>query len=190
MAVNGVALAAAGTGVILLWSGLHNQSILKATQDIVQGKQPQPGGNPTVGSLSNLTAADNGLPAGSNAPEAPASLSANQAIGKMLATSFGWTGDNWNALVALWTRESGWNNTATNSGSGAFGIAQSLHGTVGGVGGNEYSASDPEGLSAAQLAGANEGNAYDQILWGLNYIKNTYGSPAAAWEHEQAQGWY
>ena len=46
MAIKGIPLAAMGTGVVLLWAGLHNQSILKATQDIVQGKKPTPGPYP------------------------------------------------------------------------------------------------------------------------------------------------
>ena len=33
-------------------------------------------------------------------------------------------------------------------------------------------------------------NASTQIKWGLGYIKGTYGSPCAAWSHEQADGWY
>ena len=35
-----------------------------------------------------------------------------------------------------------------------------------------------------------ETNASTQIKWGLGYIKDTYGSPCAAWSHEQADGWY
>ena len=33
-------------------------------------------------------------------------------------------------------------------------------------------------------------NATTQIRWGLQYIKGTYGSPCAAWAHEEATGWY
>ena len=32
--------------------------------------------------------------------------------------------------------------------------------------------------------------AATQITWGLRYIRDTYGSPCAAWSHEQATGWY
>ena len=65
-----------------------------------------------------------------------------------------------------------------------------MHGSQGGQGGNEYNASAAEGLSTSQLAAANAGNAADQILWGLNYIAVTYGSPVAALSHEQTYGWY
>ena len=33
-------------------------------------------------------------------------------------------------------------------------------------------------------------SAATQIRWGLQYIKDTYGSPCAAWSHEEATGWY
>ena len=33
-------------------------------------------------------------------------------------------------------------------------------------------------------------NAATQIKWGLTYIKDTYGSPCAAWAHSQDTGWY
>ena len=123
------------------------------------------------------------------------SASANQAVAKTVISDnpkfSGWgTGSQWTCLANLWDRESGWSTSATNPSSGAYGIAQSLHGTKGGQGGNEYSSSDSEGLTAAQLAAANAGNAADQILWGLEYIAVTYGSPCAAWDHETAEGWY
>lgn len=31
---------------------------------------------------------------------------------------------------------------------------------------------------------------YTQILWGVGYIQGRYGTPAAAWAHEMAFGWY
>jgi hypothetical protein len=33
-------------------------------------------------------------------------------------------------------------------------------------------------------------DATTQIKWGLRYIKERYGSPEAAWAHEEADGWY
>ena len=119
--------------------------------------------------------------------------SQNQNIAKLLMASptYGWSDTaNYNALVQLWDDESGWNSLADNASSGAFGIAQSLHGNKGGVGGNEYNASDAEGLSATQLAEANNGDPTEQIIWGLNYIKGRYGSPIAALAHENADHWY
>ena len=176
MAVNGMALAATGAGIVLLWSGLHNQSVLKATQDIVQGKQPQAGPNPTVGDIT--TAETNNDIVSGNAPEAPTTISGNVALGKKMAAVFGWgSGAEWNALYALWNRESGWSNTATNPSSGALGIAQALgHGPS-----NQYPAGPANGPTFSAAA---------QIAWGLGYIKATYGDPVKAWAHETADGWY
>ena len=35
-----------------------------------------------------------------------------------------------------------------------------------------------------------QSDAATQIRWGLNYIQAIYGSPCAAWSHEEATGWY
>ena len=33
-------------------------------------------------------------------------------------------------------------------------------------------------------------NANTQIDWGLGYIRGRYGSPSAAYQHQQRTGWY
>jgi len=77
----------------------------------------------------------------------------------------------------LWTRESGWSNTAENRKSGAYGIAQALgHGPT-----NQYPAGPANPPTSDPRA---------QVEWGLGYIANTYGDPCAAWAHEESQGWY
>lgn len=76
----------------------------------------------------------------------------------------------WQALQQLWQKESGWNPNAVNKGSGAFGIAQILP-------------------SAHPTAKRNM-SAQEQIEWGLNYIRNRYGSPSKAWQHSQRKNWY
>lgn len=86
-------------------------------------------------------------------------------LGRAMAAAYGWTGANWNALNALWTRESGWNPKARNPSSGAAGIPQDITGNF-------------------------HGGAAGQITWGLKYIKGRYGSPLAAWAHSQRTGWY
>jgi hypothetical protein len=43
------------------------------------------------------------------------------------------------------------------------------------------------------MASAGPGWQHDaatQIRWGLTYIKDLYGSPCGAWNHELATGWY
>lgn len=73
---------------------------------------------------------------------------------------------NYQALVNLWNKESGWNPTARNASSGAYGIAQMMpmHGHIEG--------------------------AQGQIDWGIDYILRRYGNPLAAWQHSQRTNWY
>lgn len=115
---------------------------------------------------------------GAAAPAAPVSVSWNVALGQQLAGGHGWgSGPQWNCLYALWTRESGWSNTAENSQSGAYGIAQALgHGPT-----NQY----PAGPANPPVSDPGA-----QIRWGLGYIRGTYGSPCGAWSHEEADSWY
>jgi len=104
---------------------------------------------------------------------APGNVSANAAMGRLLAAQlYGWTGGRWNALYALWQRESGWNNNAQNPTSTAYGIPQFLNSTWASTG--IAKTSDP----------------HQQILAGLRYIVARYGSPAGAWAHETSAGWY
>lgn len=105
---------------------------------------------------------------------AGANIGQNAALGKIMATSYGWTGPQWDALYQLWQHESGWNNTAQNPTSTAYGIAQFLNSTWGSVGATKTS--DPSG----------------QIAAGLRYIANAYGSPLAAWSAWQSRSphWY
>ena len=85
----------------------------------------------------------------------------------------GWTGNDWDCLVKLWTRESSWLWYAENASSGAYGIPQSL----------------PADKMAA--FGANyRDDAAVQIDWGLWYIAQRYGSPSKAWQNSEQIGWY
>ncbi|MER5882464.1 transglycosylase SLT domain-containing protein [Streptomyces sp. NPDC001941] len=71
------------------------------------------------------------------------------------------------------SHESGWNHTASNSSSGAYGLVQALPG------------------SKMASAGADwRTNPATQIKWGLDYMNGRYGSPCGAWSHWQANGWY
>jgi hypothetical protein len=111
------------------------------------------------------------------APSAPANIGGNVALGQRLAGRRGWgSGAQWNCLYDLWTRESGWSNTAENP-SDAYGIAQALgHGPT-----NQY----PSGPANPPTSSASA-----QIIWGLSYIAGRYGTPCAAWDHEEANSWY
>jgi hypothetical protein len=96
-----------------------------------------------------------------------------QQIAQAMLASFGWSSSQFSCLDPLWAHESGWSVTAYNAGSGAYGIPQALPGS-------RMASAGPDWQT----------NAATQIRWGLEYIKGTYGSPCAAWDHEQATGWY
>lgn len=164
---------------------------------------PQPAGNcsliPTGTAASAASGSSGGTSSGgssaggggsASAPSAPSGISNTAAIQKAAAL-FGWgSGTQWSCLTNVINAESGGNPLATNSGSGAFGIAQALgHGVSGtaGCGRNEYGG---YGLSASQASQANCGNAYYQAIWMMTYIKAVYGNPCGAWAHEQSDHWY
>ncbi|RPF33117.1 transglycosylase SLT domain-containing protein [Streptomyces sp. TLI_185] len=79
----------------------------------------------------------------------------------------------YNAFSKIVEHESGWNVTATNSSSGAYGLVQALPGSKMASAGSDWKT-----------------NAKTQIKWGLDYMNSRYGSPTAAWAFWQANGWY
>jgi hypothetical protein len=96
----------------------------------------------------------------------------NQAYAKKMNALKGW-GGCWGSLLTMWNHESGWNEHATNPGSGAYGIPQALPG------------------SKMASAGADwRNNAMTQIAWGLAYVGSRYGDPCKAWGFWQAHHWY
>jgi hypothetical protein len=110
-------------------------------------------------------------PAAAPAPPAHPSGSAQQIAMSMLS-SYGWSSSQFSCLDPLWSRESGWNVTASNP-DGAYGIPQAMPGS-------KMSSAGPDW----------ETSAATQVKWGLGYIKDLYGSPCGAWSHEEATGWY
>jgi hypothetical protein len=71
------------------------------------------------------------------------------------------------------SRESGWNYTATNPSSGAYGLVQSNPGS-----------------KMASVASDWRTNPATQIKWGLNYMNSRYGSPCGAWQFWQSHNYY
>lgn len=89
-----------------------------------------------------------------------------------LVRQYGWSEYEYQCLVKLWNRESSWNPNSVNRKSGACGLGQ-----------------------AYPCSKATKGTDYrinwrTQVRWGLNYIKNRYGTPREAWSHSQRKGWY
>ena len=108
------------------------------------------------------------------AASAPATPSGSpQQIAAAMLGSFGWSSGQFGCLQSLWNAESGWNPSASNPISGAYGIPQALPGS-------KMASAGPDWQT----------NPATQIKWGLGYIKQVYGSPCAAWSHEQSTGWY
>jgi len=107
-------------------------------------------------------------------PRAGTNVYKNQAFAKTyMAEKYGWTGDQVGCLINLWTRESGWRETAHNPSSGAHGIPQSLPGSkMASAGADWYS------------------NPETQIKWGLNYINSRYGTPCGAMSFWYGHNWY
>jgi hypothetical protein len=96
-----------------------------------------------------------------------------QRIAQQMLGQFGWSGSQFSCLEPLWERESGWDVTAENPSSGAYGIPQALSGSLMASAGPDW-----------------QTDAATQIRWGLTYIQGRYGSPCGAWAHEEADGWY
>jgi hypothetical protein len=85
----------------------------------------------------------------------------------------GWGSGEYDCLVSLWNKESGWRYNAYNAGSGAYGIPQSLPGSKMASAGADWAT-----------------NANTQVEWGLGYITGRYGTPCGAWSHSGSVGWY
>jgi hypothetical protein len=96
-----------------------------------------------------------------------------QQIAEGMLGSYGWSSSQFSCLQPLRNAESGWNAPASNPSSGAYGIPQALPGS-------KMASAGPDWQTSAAT----------QVRWGLGYIRSVYGSPCAAWPHEQAYGWY
>jgi hypothetical protein len=90
-----------------------------------------------------------------------------------IAAGKGWGASEVTAWLQVISRESGGNPTAKNPSSGAYGIAQFINGP------GEY----------AQYGG-DVNTVAGQLTAMANYIHQRYGTPSAAWAHEQQFGWY
>ena len=168
-----------------LWSKLKNQIGFKdpgggwhggqAANDIAQIKLSKITGFPgfTSASSSGSSDASSSSTAGYSG-SADMTPSQAQSYAKTQLAKYGLNPDQFNDLVKLWDRESGWNMHAENASSGAYGIPQA----------------DPDGGQGIANSSNYRNNAEAQIAWGLNYIKNRYGSLSAAWQHEVEDGWY
>ena len=112
---------------------------------------------------------------GNNPPAPPVSEPSGSAqqIAMSLLNAQGW-GSQFGCLNSIIDVESGWNVTATNPYSGAYGIPQALPGSKMSVAGADWQTS-----------------AYTQLKWMIDYyIGPVYGTPCNAWSHELSVGSY
>lgn len=175
MAVDGIGVAVIGAGTVLVYAGIKGYSLPDVVRNVVSG-QPVATGV----SLHKLTVVEP-VPDAASAQGGTggSSRAVAKSIGKMLAAGHGWAGDEWTALETLWQGESGWDRTARNPTSGAYGIPQALPPTK-----------MPLAARPEDMGGSSDARA--QIQWGLSYIKERYGSPskALAFWRSKSPHWY
>ena len=140
------------------------QAELTAKQEAARKAAQQESGQWTATQQTASPTAASSPPTASGSP---------QSIAQAMLGSFGWSASQFSCLEPLWAGESGWSVTASNPSTGAYGIPQAMPGS-------KMASAGPDWQTSAAT----------QIRWGLGYIKSTYGSPCAAWSHEEADGWY
>lgn len=136
------------------------------------------GGDNDIGFIKTITGFSDTGPTASTAGDAKLSSDSSKREIQDYAKSqvlgrYGWTQNDFEALVQIWNRESGWNFKAENPTSHAYGIPQALPAD-----------------KMASIAPDWKTNPKTQVDWGLQYIKNRYGSPSNAWRIWQSQHWY
>ncbi len=92
---------------------------------------------------------------------------------QILRNKYGYGSSQFDCFDNIIMRESMWRVDATNPTSGAYGIPQALPGS-----------------KMATVASDWRTNPATQIIWGIEYMKDRYGSPCAAWSFKSANGWY
>jgi hypothetical protein len=92
---------------------------------------------------------------------------------QILKNKFGYGSSQFNCFNNIIMRESKWDINATNPSSGAYGIPQALPGSKMASEGSDWRT-----------------NPATQIIWGIKYMKDRYGSPCAAWGFKSSHGWY
>ncbi len=94
-------------------------------------------------------------------------------IAMSMLAQYGWSSDQFSCLDELYLHESGWNPSAANPSSGAYGIPQALPGDKMAAYGADW-----------------QTNPATQLAWGLAYIRDSYGSPCGAWGFWESNNWY
>jgi hypothetical protein len=170
--MDGVGVTVTCIGGILVYAGVKGLSLPDVIRNVITGEPIGVNvGNVPLGSTPRDPNATTPGTVGEDGDD-------HKAVGMALASQYGWmSGPEWNALVDLWNRESGWNNHAENPTSHAYGIPQALPYTK-----------MPKAAWPESAGGTSDVTA--QIQWGLIYIKSRYGTPSKALEHWLTNRWY
>ena len=86
---------------------------------------------------------------------------------------YGWTEEDYQALVLIVYKESSWRPEAVNKKSKSCGLFQAYPCSKMAKYGKDYRT-----------------NYKVQVAWGMDYIKNRYGSPSQAWAFWQKHHWF
>lgn len=92
---------------------------------------------------------------------------------QIMDNKYSWGNGEFGCYDKLIKSESMWRVNATNPSSGAYGIPQSLPGNKMASAGSDW-----------------QTNPATQIIWGLQYVKQRYGTPCSAWGFKQGHNWY
>jgi hypothetical protein len=103
----------------------------------------------------------------------PGTTSPKSIAKQILKNKYGYGSDQFSCFNNIIMRESMWDINATNASSGAYGIPQALPGS-----------------KMASIASDWRTNPATQIIWGIEYMKDRYGSPCGAWGFKGSHGWY
>ena len=173
VAISSVVVTAKVDEVVLVGTGKAQVSQSESSTSSSSASSGSTSGSTGSGGGSTSGGSGSGGGQAAPAPSAPAASGDPQSIARSMLASYGWGDDQFQCLVNLWNKESGWNPGARNKSSGAYGIPQALPG------------------NKMASAGADwQTNPATQIKWGLGYISGRYGSPCGAWAHSKATGWY
>lgn len=103
----------------------------------------------------------------------PATKAPKEIARQIMASKYGWGADEFTCYDNIIMRESRWDPFADNPASSAYGIPQAL-----------------PGKRMASHGADWRTNPVTQIRWGLDYVKERYGSPCRAWSFKRSHGWY
>lgn len=164
--ISGVAVAGIGLGAVFLYASLKGKSVLSTLQTVIRGQNPASSASSSAIAAAASSSSSAPAPGPSGTPPA-----ANLALGRLMAAAYGWgIGQQWAYLRTGWQAESGWRTDAANVPSDPYNHAYGI----------------PQANPGTKMASAGAGWKTDpatQIRWGLEYIRQTYGSP------EQVPGW-